>query len=58
MFTITINHNDTGKTDYPVYSKEEALEKNIDFKHWQKALQGEYALTDDGYVAKVIKIKE
>ena len=58
MFTITINHNDTGKTDYPVYSKEEALEKNIDFKHWQKALEGEYALTDDGYVAKVIKIKE
>ncbi len=58
MFTITINHNDIGSTDYPIYSKEEALVEKIDFKHWQKAQEGEWALTDDGYVAKVIKRKE
>jgi hypothetical protein len=58
MFTITINHNDIGSTDYLIYSKEEAFVENIDFKHWQKAQEGEWALTDDGYVAKVIKRKE
>lgn len=58
MFTITINHNDIGSTDYSIYSKEEALVEKIDFKHWQKAQEGEWALTDDGYVAKVIKRKE
>ena len=58
MFTITINHNDIGSTDYLIYSKEEALVEKIDFKHWQKAQEGEWALTDDGYVAKVIKRKE
>jgi hypothetical protein len=58
MFTVKINHKDIGLTEYPIYSKEEALEQKLDFKHWQKALEGEYALTDDGYVAKVIKRKE
>lgn len=57
MYIIRINHKDTGPTEYPVYLSGEALEKDIDFEHWQDAEEGDYALTDDGYVAKVIKKK-
>ena len=51
MFSVTINHRDIGATDYIIYRK-------VPFRHWQKASQGEYALTDDEYVARLIKKKE
>ena len=53
MYIIKIKHNDIGLTEYPVYLSDEATEKDIDFEYWQKAEEGDYALTDDGYVAKV-----
>ena len=55
MFTVTINHKDKGPTDYIIYTKEEADDNGIEYKHWQKAEEGEYAETDDGYVARIIK---
>ena len=58
MFSVTINHKDTGPTDYTIYLSGEAIEKDIDFDYWQDADEGQYALTDDGYVAKIIKKKE
>ena len=58
MFSVTINHKDKGPTDYIIYLSGEALEKDIDFEYWQDAEEGQYALTDDGYVAKIIKKKE
>ena len=42
-----------GKTNhYPVYSKEEASEKKIQYVPWKQAEVGEWALTDDGYVSE------
>ena len=58
MFTITINHNDVGKTVYSIRTIEEADSENIEYLHWQKAETGDYALTDDDFVAKVIKKKK
>jgi hypothetical protein len=56
MFEITINHK-SGAKSYPIYSEIEALEKGIDFKHWKKAEEGTYCISDDGYIAKVLKRK-
>lgn len=58
MFSVTINHRDVGPTDYTIYLSGEAIEKDLDFDYWQDADEGQYALTDDGYVAKIIKKKE
>jgi len=58
MFTVTIKHKDIGLTDYVVYTKEEASKAKIPFKHWQVQNQGKYALTDDDFVARIIKKKE
>lgn len=42
-----------GKTNhYPVYSKEEASAKKIQYVPWKQAEVGEWALTDDGYVSE------
>tara|TARA_R100001463_G_scaffold14391_1_gene37869 strand:- start:305 stop:1102 length:798 start_codon:yes stop_codon:yes gene_type:complete len=58
LFSVTINHNKVGPTDYIIYTEEEANIANIPFKHWQESTEGEYALTDDKYVARLIKKKE
>ncbi len=58
MFSVNINHKDIGPTDYIIYTKKEAKLAKIPYKHWQESNQGEYALTDDDYVAKIIKKKE
>ena len=57
MYTIKIEHRDVGLTEYPIYSQEEADKEGIKYKHWQKCDKGDWALTDDGYVAEVIKKK-
>ena len=57
MFVITINHKDIGPTEYAVYTSSEADKENIGYKHWQKANEKQWALTDDGYVAQVISKK-
>ena len=54
MYTININHKDKGLTTYTVYRREEADEKGIAYKKWQDADKGEYGISDDEYVAKVI----
>ena len=54
MYIITINHRNIGPTDYKVFQEEEAQRKGIEFVHWKKAKQGQYAVSDDGYVARVI----
>ena len=55
MYEIDINHKDRGKVTYIVYRKEEADKGGIQFKYWKEAEQGDYAVSDDDYVAKVIK---
>ena len=55
MYTIDIHHKgDKKPTAYKIYRKEEADDKEIEYKNWRKANEGDYALSDDEYVAKVI----
>ena len=56
MYLISINHI-TGRIDYPVYKQSEADKEGISYFSWKSAKQGQMALSDDGYVAKVIKRK-
>ena len=55
MYTIEIHHKgDKEPTTYTIFKKEEAKDKDIDYKYWREANEGEYGLSDDNYVAKVI----
>tara|TARA_X000001382_G_scaffold35984_1_gene23652 strand:+ start:17498 stop:18247 length:750 start_codon:yes stop_codon:yes gene_type:complete len=55
MYTIDIHHKgDKKPTSYKIYNKTEADDKEIEYKNWRKANEGDYALSDDEYVAKVI----
>lgn len=57
MFEIAINHK-SGRKSYPVYTKEEADSSSIEYKHWKEVREGEYCLSDDGYVSLTLKRKE
>ena len=58
MYTVNIDHKDKGLTTYTIYRKEEADKKGIDYVYWKLANVGQYAVSDDNYVAKVINRKE
>ena len=57
MYDIPINHKDRGRIVYTVYRKNEAEESGIKFKYWKEAEEGDYAISDDDYVSKVITKK-
>jgi len=55
VYTIDIHHKgDKDPTTYKVYRQEEADKDNLPYKYWRKANEGEYGVSDDNYVAKVI----
>ena len=55
MYTIDIHHKgDKEPTTYMVLKKKEADKKNLAYKYWREANEGEYGISDDNYVAKVI----
>jgi len=58
MYEISIKHRDLGKVTYSIYTKKEADKNNIEYKYWKEAEKGEYAITDDNYVAKIIQKKK
>jgi len=57
MYVISINHKG-GKVDYEIYTKDEAKRRNIEYRYWKEAEEGDWALSDDGWVAQVIKKAE
>jgi len=57
MYTITIKHKDIGSKTYEIYTKEEADKEGLQYSHWRDAREGEWALSDDNFVSKVIKRK-
>ena len=57
MYEITINHKDVGKKTYTIYTKDEADKESLPYNHWKNAREGEWALSDDGFVSKVITKK-
>jgi len=59
MYSITINHKKGEKIrTYTVYQQREADEEQVKYVYWKKAEIGDYALSDDGYVAKVLNKAE
>lgn len=55
MYTIDIHHKgDEKPTTYVVLKKKEADKENLSYKYWREANEGEYGISDDEYVAKVI----
>ena len=58
MYTITIKHKDIGAKTYEIYTKEEADKEGLKYNHWKDAREGEWALSDDNFVSKVIKRKK
>ena len=55
MYTIDIHHKgDKSPTTYKIFKKKEADSDNLPYKYWREANEGEYGLSDDDYVAKVI----
>ncbi len=55
MYTIDIHHKgDNAPTSYKIYRKKEADKHNLEYKYWREAGEGEYGISDDDYVAKVI----
>ena len=52
MYTINIHHkNDENPTSYTIRTQNEADEDKIGYIYWKEADAGDYALSDDGYVA-------
>jgi hypothetical protein len=59
VYIIKIKHRgDKKETEYPIYREKEAKEKNIKYRPWKKAKLGQFALSDDGYVSKVLSRRE
>ena len=55
MYKIDIHHKgDSKATSYEIYERKEADNKNLQYKYWREANEGEYGISDDEYVAKVI----
>jgi hypothetical protein len=55
MYTINIHHKgDDAPTTYTIYRKKEADSENLEYKYWREAKEGEYGISDDEFVAKVI----
>ena len=59
MYTINIKHKgDKEVTTYTIYRAKEAKENDIKYKYWKDADTGDYAVSDDDFVAKVISRRE
>jgi hypothetical protein len=55
MYTIDIHHKgDDAPTTYNIYRQKEADNRDLEYRYWREAKEGEYGLSDDNYVAKVI----
>ena len=53
QLNVEITRKINGKTGkYPVYTKEQAQDKKLDYIYWRQAKIGDWGLTDDGYVAE------
>ena len=58
MYQISIRHKGKGVRQYSIFTEDEAKEEGIEYKYWKEAEIGDYAVSDDGYVAMVIQKKK
>jgi hypothetical protein len=50
--------NNYQSVSYPVYSEKEAKDKKIEYSSWRKCGEGDFGISDDGYVAECIYRKQ
>ena len=50
--------NDYQTVTYPVYTQEEADERQIEYSPWRECGEGQFGLSDDGYVAECIYLRK
>ena len=58
FITRKFKKNDYQDVTYPVYSKEEATNREIQYKSWRKCQVGDFGISDDGYVSECIYRKQ
>ena len=58
MYTVKIDHKSLGRKSYTIYRKNEADKEGLKYVYWKDAQKGDYALSDDNYVAEVINRKK
>ena len=60
MYSIHINHKqkDGGPKDHEIYTKQEADDAGMVYVPWKEAKTGDWALTDDDYVAEALRVSE
>jgi len=58
FLTRKLKINDFKDVTYPIFTKEEAENRDLEIIKWQKAEKGDMALSDDGYVAECLDVKQ
>ena len=58
FITRKLKINDFKDVTYPVFSQEEANERDLEFVGWKEAEKGDYGLSDDGFVAECLDVKQ
>ena len=58
FITRKFKKNDYQDVTYPVYSEEEATNREIQYKSWRKCRVGDFGISDDGYVSECIYRKK
>jgi len=52
--TRKLKINNYQDVTYPVYTKKEAIEKQVAYKPWKECKAGDYGITDDNYIGECI----
>jgi hypothetical protein len=58
FITRKFKKNDYQDVTYPVYSEEEATNREIKYKSWRKCREGDFGMSDDGYVSECVYRKK
>src|SRR5210317_727358 len=58
QITKKLKRNNFQPETFRVYTKAEAKENGLTWKHWGEAKEGEFGISDDGYIAECIYRKE
>jgi len=56
--TRKFKKNNYQDVTYPVYSEEEANNREIKYSSWRKCREGDFGISDDGYIAECIYRKQ
>ena len=58
FLTRKLKINDFKDVTYPIFTKEEAENRDLEIIEWKKAEKGDMCLSDDGFVAECLDVKQ